>query len=75
MNLMRAIHTSKPARARAGQGPRRTRLDPHLKGAAERVEAAAKELKRRGIADADGKRIRADLPKDMREGEERDFGG
>jgi hypothetical protein len=54
---------------------RKPRVDPHLKTARERVKAAAEELERLGIADASGKRIRSDLPKDMREGTERDFGG
>lgn len=51
------------------------KVDPHLRSAGERVKAAAAELERLGIADRDGKRIRKDLPKDMREGADRDFGG
>jgi hypothetical protein len=39
------------------------------------VKAAAEELERLGIADRAGKHIRKDLPKDMREGTDRDFGG
>jgi hypothetical protein len=50
-------------------------VDPHLQSAAERVKAAAEELQRRGIADKTGKRIRTDVPSDMREGSEHDFGG
>jgi hypothetical protein len=46
-----------------------------LQAAGERVKAAAQELERLGIADKTGKRIRTDLPKDMREGADRDFGG
>ena len=73
IHLMPVTHTRKSTRARASElGPR---LDPHLRGAAERVKAAAEELKRLGIADTHGKRIRSGLPKDMREGAERDFGG
>jgi hypothetical protein len=58
----------------------RTRLtqpktDPHLRAAAERVKAAAEELQNLGVADKNGKRLRIDLPKDMREGADRDFGG
>ena len=51
------------------------KVDPHVQSAGERVKAAAEELERLGIADHDGKRIRKDLPKDMREGADRDFGG
>jgi hypothetical protein len=54
---------------------RKPRTDPHLKGAGERVKRAAEELERLGIADANGKRVRSDLPQDMREGADRDFGG
>lgn len=51
------------------------KTDPHLQAAGERVKAAAEELERLGIADKAGKRVRTDLPKDMREGADRDFGG
>jgi hypothetical protein len=51
------------------------KVDPHLQSAGERVKAAAEELERLGIADRDGERIRKDLPEDMREGADRDFGG
>ncbi len=50
-------------------------FDPHLQAAAERVKAAAEELVRLGIARPDGTRIRTDLPEDMQEGADRDFGG
>jgi len=50
-------------------------FDPHLQAAGERVRAAAEELVRLGIARPDGRRIRTDLPEDMREGADRDFGG
>lgn len=46
-----------------------------MQGAGERVKAAAEELERLGIADKTGKRVRTDLPADMREGSDRDFGG
>jgi hypothetical protein len=46
-----------------------------LQGAGERVKAAAEELERLGIADETGKRVRTDVPQDMRDGVERDFGG
>jgi hypothetical protein len=54
---------------------RTPKLDPHLQAAGERTKAAARELERLGTADAAGKRIRSDLPKDMQEGADRDFGG
>jgi hypothetical protein len=51
------------------------KVDPHLQSAGERVKAAAEELERLDIADPTGKRVRKDLPKDMRGGTSRDFGG
>jgi hypothetical protein len=60
------IHTTKLAEPKT---------DPHLQAAGERVKAAAEELERLGIADETGKRVRTDLPEDMREGGDRDFGG
>ena len=51
------------------------KADPHLQGAGERVRAAAEELERLGIADETGKRLRLDVPQDMRDGADRDFGG
>jgi hypothetical protein len=51
------------------------KIDSHLQAAGERVKAAAEELERLGIARHDGTRIRSDLPKDMQEGADRDFGG
>ena len=51
------------------------KVDPHLQGAGVRVKAAAEELERRGIADPTGRRVRSDIPKDMREEADRDFGG
>jgi hypothetical protein len=60
------VHTSKL------QQPK---TDPHLQSAGERTKAAAEELERLGIADREGQRIRKDLPDDMREGVDRDFGG
>jgi hypothetical protein len=37
--------------------------------------AAVRELKEPGIIDEKGSRIRTDLPEDMKEGGDRDFGG
>jgi hypothetical protein len=51
------------------------KTDPHLQGAGERVKAAAEELERLGVADTTGKRVRKDLPEDMREEANRDVGG
>lgn len=39
------------------------------------VRAEGAELRARGLMDADGKLLVTDLPPDMREGSERDFGG
>ena len=49
--------------------------DPHYAAAVERVAQAVRELQQKGIIDGQGKRIRQDLPPDMREGSDRDFGG
>ena len=49
--------------------------EPLLEGAAERIHAAVRELKDPGIVDDEGNRVRTDLPEDMREGADRDFGG
>lgn len=40
-----------------------------------RVKAEGDELRRRGILDADGNLLIKELPADMQEGEDRDFGG
>jgi len=49
--------------------------EPLLEGAAERIHAAVRELKDLGIIDDKGNRVRTDLPQDMKEGADRDFGG
>jgi len=41
----------------------------------ERGKAAVRRLQELGIIDAQGNRIRTDLPADMQEGSDRDFGG
>jgi hypothetical protein len=51
------------------------KTDPHLQAAGERVKTAAEELERLGIADSTGKRVRKDIPRDMRQEADRDFGG
>lgn len=58
------VNTSKP----------RT-LDPYYEAACANVRAAFKDLLDRGIVDEQGNRIRQDLPEDMKEGSDRDFGG
>lgn len=49
--------------------------DPYLPAAIENIRKAVLDLQRRGIIDAEGRRIRTDLPPDMEEGSDRDFGG
>ena len=49
--------------------------EPLLESAAERIHAAVRELKELGIVDEKGNRVRTDLPEDMKEGADRDFGG
>ncbi len=51
------------------------KTDPHYPAAVERAREAAWRLQKAGIIDAQGRRIRKDLPADMKEGEDRDFGG
>jgi hypothetical protein len=50
-------------------------VDPHHQAAVERGKAAVRKLQEQGIIDSHGRRIRTDLPADMREGDDRDFGG
>ena len=40
-----------------------------------RVLAEGEELRRRGLIDSDGRVLLKELPADMREGADRDFGG
>lgn len=49
--------------------------DPHHAAAVERGKAAVRKLQEQGIIDSQGCRIRTDLPADMHEGNDRDFGG
>jgi hypothetical protein len=49
--------------------------DPHHATAVARGKAAVRKLQEQGIIDSHGRRIRTDLPADMQEGEDRDFGG
>ena len=49
--------------------------DPYHAAGVERGKAAVRRLQELGIIDAQGNRIRTDLPADMQEGSDRDFGG
>jgi hypothetical protein len=49
--------------------------DPHHATAVERGKTAVRKLQEQGIIDSQGRRIRTDLPTDMQEGKDRDFGG
>jgi hypothetical protein len=49
--------------------------DPFYPAAVKRAREAVRRLQEMGIIDADGRRIRKDLPPDMQEGSDRDFGG
>ena len=49
--------------------------EPLLESAAERIHAAVRELRELGIVDEKGNRVRTDIPEDMKEGADRDFGG
>lgn len=49
--------------------------DPHHADAVERGKAAVRKLQEQGILDSKGRRTRRDLPADMREDKDRDFGG
>ena len=49
--------------------------DPHHAAAVQRGKAAVRKLQEQGIIDREGRRMRTDLPADMQEGKDRDFGG
>ena len=49
--------------------------DPYYPAAVERVKEMVRKLQEDGIIDAQGRRIRQDLPPDMEENGDRDFGG
>ena len=49
--------------------------DPYHPAAVERGKAAVRKLQEQGIIDSHGRRLRTDLPADMQEGKDRDFGG
>ena len=68
---MRVMRTSSLTLAK-NQTPKQ---DPHYLSAVQRAQEAARRLRDAGILDAAGQRIRKDLPPDMKDGQERDFGG
>ena len=51
------------------------KADLHYSAAVQRAQEVAQRLRRTGIIDAEGRRIRKDLPADMLEGQDRDYGG
>ena len=68
---LRVVKTIPVPRAR-NQKPKE---DPHYPEAVKRAREAARRLQEAGIIDEKGRRIRKDLPPDMQEGQDRDFGG
>ena len=68
MKIMRAI----PLPRARNQQPKQ---DPHYPAAVQHAKEAARRLREAGIIDAEGRRIRKDLPADMQESQDRDFGG
>jgi hypothetical protein len=50
-------------------------LDEVMDEGMRRVRAEGAELRAMGLMDADGKLLVTELPPDMREGSDRDFGG
>jgi hypothetical protein len=57
------------------KGDSRRNPDPYYAAAVQNAKEAARRLLEAGIVDAEGRRIRKDLPSDMREGSGCDFGG
>lgn len=49
--------------------------DPHHAAGVERGKAAVRRLQELGLIDSEGNLLRKDLPPDMQEGSDRDFGG
>ena len=54
---------------------RKPKADPHYSAAVQRAKDVAQRLRRAGVIDAEGHRIRTDLPADMQDGQDRDYGG
>jgi hypothetical protein len=61
-----------PLRRTRNQKPKE---DPLYPAAVKHAKEAVRRLQEAGIIDAAGRRIRKDLPPDMQEGQDRDFGG
>jgi hypothetical protein len=61
-----------PLRKTRNQKPKE---DPLYPAAVKHAKEAVRRLQEAGIIDAEGRRIRKDLPPDMQEGQDRDFGG
>ncbi len=57
------------------KGKPRRNPDPYYAAAVQNTKEAARRLLEAGIVDAEGRCIRKDLPPDMREGSDTDFGG
>lgn len=57
------------------KGKQKRKPDPYYPAAVQNAKDAARRLQEAGIVDAEGRRIRKDLPPDMKEGQDRDFGG
>jgi hypothetical protein len=68
---MKTVETAKVPRTKT----RKPKTDPYYPAAVERAKEAARRLKKAGVIDAQGRRIRQDLPPDMQEGQDSDFGG
>jgi hypothetical protein len=49
--------------------------DPYHRATVKRGKAAVRKLQDSRVIDSQGRRIRTELPKDMQEGLDRDFGG
>lgn len=54
---------------------KKPKYDPHYPAAVERAKEAARRLQDAGIIDAEGRRIRKELPLDMQLSQDREFGG
>ena len=46
------------------------KADPHYSAAVQRAKDVAQRLRRAGVIDAEGHRIRTDLPADLRDGQD-----
>ena len=78
--------TARSAAASVRMGPVKTipvpkirsqkaKADPHYSAAVQRAKDVAQRLRREGVIDAEGRRVRTDIPADMLDGQDRDYGG